>query len=85
MPTTINFNDFAQLCFTVDIYCLHGKLTVVWNVTWSNWPKWNLHWRSEFHFAWAHVNADKKVTLYQKEVLPQSEISNQSELTLGLM
>ena len=31
------------------------------------------------------MNADKKVTLYQKEVLPQSEISNQSELTLGLM
>ena len=35
----------------------------------SNWPKWNLH-RSEFHFAWTHVNANNEVTLHRSEILP---------------
>ena len=29
----IKFNDSAQLYFTASIYCLHGKLTAVWNFT----------------------------------------------------
>ena len=50
----------------------------------SNWPKWNLH-RSEFHFAWSHMNADNEVTLHQSEDLPRSEISNRFEFTSGIM
>ena len=50
----------------------------------SNWTKWNLH-RSEFHFAWGHVNGDKEVTLYRSEVLPRGEIFNRFEFTSGLM
>ena len=69
-----NFNDSAQLYFAVGIYCLHGKLTMVWN----------LHW-SEFHYAWSHVNSDNEVTSHQSEILPWSEISNQFDFTLGLM
>ena len=48
------------------------------------WPKWNLH-RSEFHFAWNHVNVNNKVTLHQSEILPRSEISNRFDFTSGLM
>ena len=51
---------------------------------WSNWLRWNLH-KSEFPFAWGYASADKKVTLYQSVILPQSEISNQFEFTLGIM
>ena len=69
-----NFNDSAQLYFAVGIYCLHGKLTMVWN----------LHW-SEFHYAWSHVNSDNEVTSHQSEILPWSEISNQFDFTLGLL
>ena len=50
----------------------------------SIWSKWNLH-RSEFHFAWTHVNANNEVTLHQSEILPRSEISNRFEFTSGLM
>ena len=50
----------------------------------SNWPKWNLH-RSEFHFAWTHVNTNDEVALHQSENLPQSEISDWFEFTPGLM
>ena len=32
-PLVVNFNDSAQLYFTVSIYCLHVKLTAVWNFT----------------------------------------------------
>ena len=49
-----------------------------------NWPKWNLH-RSEFHFAWINENANNEFTLYQSEILPQSEISNRLEFTSRLM
>ena len=49
-----------------------------------NWPKWNLH-RSEFHFAWNHVNADNQVALHQSEISRQSEISNRFEFILGLL
>ena len=31
----------------------------------SIWKKWNLH-RSEFHFAWTHLNANNAVTIYRK-------------------
>ena len=37
----------------------------------SFWPKWNLH-RSEFHFAWSHVNTDNEVTLHRNEISPRS-------------
>ena len=50
----------------------------------SVWPKWNLH-QNDFHYAWSHVNADNEVTWHWSEILPQSEISNQFELTSGLM
>ena len=50
----------------------------------STWTKWNLH-RKDFHFAWTHVNANNEVTLHRSEILPWSEISNQFELTSGLM
>ena len=37
----INFNNTAQLYFTVGIYCLHGKLTSIWNFTTVKFaPKW---------------------------------------------
>ena len=48
----------------------------------SIWPKWNLY-RSDFHSAWSHVNADNEVTLHRSEILPRSEISNRFEFTLS--
>ena len=30
---TSDFNDSAQLYITAGIYCLHGKLTAIWNFT----------------------------------------------------
>ena len=50
----------------------------------SNWPKWTLQ-RSEFHYAWSHVNAYNEVTLHWSEILPLSEIFNQFEFTSSLM
>ena len=50
----------------------------------SIWPKWNLH-RSEFHYAWTHVNADNEATWHRSEILPRSEFSNRFEFTSGLM
>ena len=50
----------------------------------SNWPKWNLH-RSEFQFAWTHMNVNKKITLHRSEILPGSEILNRFKFTSGLM
>ena len=50
----------------------------------SIWPKWNLH-RSEFHSTQSHENADNKATSHQREIFSQSEISNRSEFTSGLM
>ena len=48
-----NFNDSAQVYFAAGIYCLHGKLTAVWNFTSVNLsevkfaPKWvSLHPKS---------------------------------------
>ena len=35
--------------------------------------------------VWSHVNYNKKVSLHQSEILPQNEISNWFEFTLGLM
>ena len=46
--------------------------------------KWNLY-QSEFHYARGHVNTGNEVTSHWSEILPQSEISNQFEFTLGLM
>ena len=50
----------------------------------SNWPKWNLH-RSEFHFAWTHMNTNNEVTLHRSEILPHSEISNESHVNVLLV
>ena len=47
-----------------------------------NWSKWNFH-RSEFHFAWTHVNTDNEVTLHLSEISPRSEISYWFEFTSG--
>ena len=33
MRTIITFNDSAQLYFTAGFYCLHGKVTAVWDFT----------------------------------------------------
>ena len=41
--------------------------------------------RSEFHSVRIHVKADNEVTSHQSGILSQSEISNQFELTSGLM
>ena len=45
---------------------------------------WNLH-RSEFHSTQSHENADNEATSHQREIFSQSEISNRSEFTSGLM
>ena len=51
---------------------------------WSNWPKWNMQ-QSEFHYTQSYVSADNEVNSHRSEILPQSEMSNQFEFTLGLM
>ena len=71
MCSSYQLNDFVQPYFTAGIYCLHGKLTAVWNVNSVNLtevkyaPKHSHkkrtvscdYDRSEFHFSWnCHVN-----------------------------
>ena len=69
-----------QLYFTASIYFLH---------TWKTHCGLKFHFnqtnQSEFQLARTHVNANNEVTLHQSETLPQSEISNWFEFTLGLM
>ena len=72
-----NFNDSAQLYFAAGIHCLHAKLTAVWIIT--SVPKWNLR-RSEFHYAWSHVNADI-MKLPDTEVKLYPEVNSQTGLS----
>ena len=56
------------------------KFISLWHLlfTWKTHCGLKFHFgqivQSEFHFAWGHVNADKEITLYRIEILPQSEI-----------
>ena len=57
-----NFNDSAQLYFAAGIYCLHGKLTAVWNFTSVKLtevkfaPKWvSLCPDSCEHWKWSYL------------------------------
>ena len=58
--------------------------TAVWNFTLVNFTEVKFT-RSEFHFAWTHVNANNEVTLHQSEILPQGETSDRFEFASGLM
>ena len=56
----ININDSAQV-ISLRAFTDFMKISLRFEILLrSNWPKWNLH-RSEFHFAWTHVNADNEV------------------------
>ena len=79
--TKMILRNFISL--KVFIYYLHEKLTAVWKFTSVKLievklTEWNLH-RSDFHFAWTHMNTNNEVTSHRSEILPQSEISNRFE------
>ena len=56
------------------VFTVYMEKSLQFEISQSIWQ--NLH-QSEFHYARSHVNADNEVTSHRKEILSQSEISNQ--------
>ena len=75
-PLAISLVDSPQLYITTGLYCLHGKLTAVWNF--ASVKLTEVKFAPKFHSARSHVNANN-------EILPRSEILNLFEFTSGLM
>ena len=55
-------------------FTVYMENSLQFEISQSIWQ--NLH-QSEFYYARSHVNADNEVTSHRKEILSQSEISNQ--------
>ena len=63
----MNFNDSVQLYLTAGICCLHGKLEICTEVSFTS--------------SGAMLTLDDEITLQWSEILTRSKISNQFEFT----
>ena len=80
----LNRTYSENLYFIAGIYCLHGKLTVVWNFISVELAEVKLAMKW-FHFGWTHVDVNNEVTLHRSDILHRSEISNRYKFTSSLM
>ena len=65
---------------------LFGHLLFTWKTHYClNFDFGQIDWSQICTEVWSHVSYNKKVSLHQSEILPQNEISNWFEFTLGLM
>ena len=60
-------------------FIVYMKISLRFDI--SLWSKWNFH-RSEFYFAWTHVNTNYEVTLHRSEISKWFEFTSGSILYL---